>query len=464
MKINFKIWFILLLIVGLNKLSIAQTNLSISGKLNYQQTGTISIVKDCLGVFSSTIATTDADETGKFYFKFTIIKPQVIRLFNRPFYITPGDSVSTNITGGSFLYPEKLEFKGRNVDPYIYAMKYDSLKTALNYKFFEFDFKNRLLNYLDLLNANKIILLDYLNEFSLSHTLSDNFKTYALNQIIYDYYSQLLSPFITQNVPVEQVPLSYSTIIDQIKLTYDSLADKMEYVYTAINLIKYKKHKLNESDLQLINDNSTGLTKEILLTHYAKTLVYSYTSKDSAKIKELFEKIDWEVINPEIRKYFNPLKEQLNKYLTPFPTEVLLTALIDSVGLKLSFKDLIAKSKNKIIVLDFWASWCGPCKIGMPKVNNLKKIFSNSDVEFVFISIDETENEWRHGMMNTLVPGNHYWIVDKSKSALGKYLQIHFIPRYVIINKASKIEKIDAYGPELGDYGLMTQLTKLISH
>lgn len=462
LKTYLKIWFTLLLLICLNETSLAQTNVWISGKVNYEQKGTIAIYDNSFRN-SSSIASTDINQSGNFHFKLNINKPQVIRLFNKSFYITPEDSVFVNVAGGSLFSPEKLKFKGRNATPYIYAMKYDSLKTLLQYKLFEYDFKNRLINYLDILNVHKNTCLNYLNDFSKSHTLSDNFKNYALSQIVYDYYVQLLFPFTSKKHPVELVPPAYSTIIDQINLTNDSLVDRMEYASTAIQLIEFKKTKYNGSKLQLINNNTTGLTKELLLTHYAFTLINSYESKDSVITRELIEKIDLEITNPEFRTYFNALKDKFNKHLTPFPKEVMLTALIDSVGHKLTFKDFLAEYKNKIIVLDFWASWCGPCKAYMPKINKIKKNFSNSDVEFVFMSLDEKNNDWRDHLKKTKIPGNHYWIVDNFKSALAKYLQIHAIPRYVIINRSGKIENIDTIIPESGENWFTAQINKLLS-
>lgn len=464
MKTYFKIWFIVLLLGCLSESSFAQSNVWISGKLNYEQEGTIKIDNGSYTIFAFTpIANTFVNKSGYFHFKLNITKPQIVLLFNKPLYITPGDSVFANVTGGSFYFPQKLEFRGRNVNNYIYAMRYDSLKTALNYKFFEYDFKNRLIKYLDLLNANKKILLNFLNDFSKSHVLSDNFKAYALNQIIYAYYEQLLFPITQKNYPLEQVPPSYSSILDQIKLTNDSLTNRMEYEYTAINLIEYKKKSGNIIDLQSINENATGRTKELLLTHYASMLISTYESKDSLVTTKLFEKIDKEVIDPEIREYYNSLKDLLNKYLNPFPKEVLLTALVDSMGHKLTFKDLLEKSKNKIIVLDFWASWCGPCRIGMPKVNKVKQELNNPNVEFIFISLDETEKDWRVGLKMTKVPGKHYWINNNFNSALAKYLTIHPIPRYVIINRSGKLEKANAFSPYPGEYGLEAQISKLLN-
>ena len=179
--------------------------------------------------------------------------------------------------------------------------------------------------------------------------------------------------------------------------------------------------------------------------------------------KDLFNKIDGGIKNSNLRKSFNTSKGLLNKLLSPFPKDVMLTALKDSTGIELTFKDLLDKSRTKILIIDFWASWCGPCKDGMPEIYQLKKKFSNSDVELVFISLDEKESNWRSSMQQIKIPGKHYWVDENFKSALGKYLEIHNIPRYVMINRSGKLEKINASFPIPGYQGLGVQISKLLN-
>jgi hypothetical protein len=363
MKFIFKVLFILLLLTCLNISSQAQSNVWISGKLlTDQKEGSTGILNNnVLNFKPSTIITqTIVDNSGNFKFDFLIPEPMMLQIFNKTFYISPGDSIYMNVSGSRYT-PEKFTFNGRNANNYIFALKYDSLERSLQFKFPQYDFKNGLDNYLSGLNTNKTILLNFLNDFSKLNKLTDDCKANALSKIIYNYYFQLLYPLTSKKYPIEQVPSSYSALLDQIKLTDNGLVENSEYIITAKFLLRYKMLKYKVTELQVINDNFTGLTKELLLTLYASRLISNYISKDSVLTKELFDKVEAGINSPKFRKYLMPFKDQFNKYLVQLPKEVLLTTLMDSVGNKFTFKDLMEKSKNKFVVLDFWASWCSAC-------------------------------------------------------------------------------------------------------
>ena len=56
--------------------------------------------------------------------------------------------------------------------------------------------------------------------------------------------------------------------------------------------------------------------------------------------------------------------------------------------------------KSKVILLDFWASWCAPCRIENPDLVKLKKKYSSEDFEIVGVSLDRDKNAWITAIIN----------------------------------------------------------------
>ena len=111
------------------------------------------------------------------------------------------------------------------------------------------------------------------------------------------------------------------------------------------------------------------------------------------------------------------------------------------------FDDILAKYKGKVIYLDFWASWCGPCKREMPHSLNLQKYFKGQPVAFVFIDLDRKAENWLNAVKNLKITGHHYRVNSKVGSDITQRLQLKYIPRYLIINKKGVIVNDNAPRP-----------------
>ncbi|CAN0240362.1 unnamed protein product [Phaeothamnion confervicola] len=89
---------------------------------------------------------------------------------------------------------------------------------------------------------------------------------------------------------------------------------------------------------------------------------------------------------------------------------------------------------NKIVIIELWATWCGPCIKEMPKIPELRK--SNPNIEFYSISLDSTPDK----MKKFVEKHNYDWPLvyggdEKSNEELFRYLHIVAIPKYYIVNR-----------------------------
>jgi thiol-disulfide isomerase/thioredoxin len=115
----------------------------------------------------------------------------------------------------------------------------------------------------------------------------------------------------------------------------------------------------------------------------------------------------------------------------------------------LTFEEILSNQKGKIVLVDFWASWCSPCRKEMPFLKDLKSKFNENELKVIEISIDKDYSAWvRASKLESLSKEeDNYIIANWKKSSLYKNYKIKTIPRYLLFDKNGKIIDDDAPRP-----------------
>ena len=122
---------------------------------------------------------------------------------------------------------------------------------------------------------------------------------------------------------------------------------------------------------------------------------------------------------------------------TQFSELALKETLVSIKGDTLQFNQVLKKYQGKKILIDVWATWCGDCIKGMPKIGDLQKKYPN--VNYLFISIDESLEDLQKGVKKYNVKGEHYLLPSKWEGDFSKFLDLSWIPRYLAIDEQGKI-------------------------
>jgi thiol-disulfide isomerase/thioredoxin len=115
-------------------------------------------------------------------------------------------------------------------------------------------------------------------------------------------------------------------------------------------------------------------------------------------------------------------------------------------GKKVSLSDF----KGKIVYIDFWATWCGPCIAEMPHSKKLKEKFvGNDSIVFMYVSVDNEESidDWKSLVKKKGMSGVQLISRDGSEERVADRYGISFIPRFVLVDKNGKIAYLNAPPP-----------------
>ncbi|MEM6348769.1 MAG: TlpA disulfide reductase family protein [Bacteroidota bacterium] len=290
--------------------------------------------------------------------------------------------------------------------------------------------KERQLAWLEEWQANEAVPASFLAQMEdhINYGYANFLFTYPR---YYAYYQKLEE---NEEVPL---PEDYYDFLNDLKTQDDQALYSGDYRSFTTSYLNYRHQQEQAEDAEhslfALLETAKNLFEGSTLGYVQGTLIveemkYSKV-EDGLKAYPEYIKQDYaEMFLAEVRPTY-----EITLALSagnPAPSFTLMSKDGDEVSL--------ADFEGKVVYLDFWASWCGPCIAEMPYGKKLKEKLKGEDVVFVYISIDDTKEAWVQGLEDNEMEGVQLWTPGWQTEVVTSY-GVEGIPNYFLINRDGTI-------------------------
>ena len=240
---------------------------------------------------------------------------------------------------------------------------------------------------------------------------------------------------IFRELIVAQEPLQkFATTLSQEYGKPNAKMDSLNMVMNSVN------GELKNNFYQFLNRNKNSAV--------AAFVVYSSITNDKnlsiQTADTMYSILGKEALNTfygqELNKMLAKLRAIEVGYMAPDFT------LPDSSGKK---KVTLSSFRGKYVLIDFWASWCGPCKAEIPYLKQAYTKYQTKGFEIVSVSLDDKKPNWINALNQYQMPWVHISDVKGFNSVVNELYHVPAIPKTLLLDKTGKIIAKDLRGPAL---------------
>lgn len=261
-----------------------------------------------------------------------------------------------------------------------------------------------------------------------------NFLNNNKNRLDSKYYYYLKNKLVFEKKIINN---DNDLIINDTLLVLNTYRDNIERYYNE----KYSNKTVKTSNGWRIDNRAiydslatkksiNSLTYKYILYHNLKEIAKNFSSQDLEKYLIKFQKITNDSI------LINEIKSDYLLDYINLRKDIKSVHFMDINGKIISLSEVLKKNKGKLVYIDFWASWCAPCRVEIPSSKLIQKEFENKNIEFIYISIDTNKNKWlKANKDENLLPKNNYLALNYPQASFYNELKLKTIPRYILFDK-----------------------------
>ena len=453
----------------------------IAGKVNNLDEGNrdVSLYVNRPGL-NQLVVPVKADSSGHFHASFDMYTPSdvwVLYKTNFLVLVQPGDSIYVEFDGQSSQRPQILEtirFGGDGVEVNQDAAKFQYLYFS-DPIYTDWDAKSRAtknydadryLMYLDTLQQRIGALYDkFLDEVKPGKVVEIWAKTY-IEEDYYDALSFYPMEHLRSNDSLHgkwQVPDDFfDPLLKRLPIEKDMLysgyalvnfVNRFHYSYARKKIWQEEANKqyttpegytVGPTDIMdsLTVNGIIKYTPDTLLRQMVLTELFAQNLENSdVRLYEKYKHIaDQYIVEPFLKEPLNKMYIDLKQRIENpvMATDAYLKKLENTTAQQL-FDSVLTANKGKVIYLDCWATWCGPCISEMPNSKKLKEDLEGKDVVFVYLCVDSEEELWKASLAQLQIGGQHYFLSKEQSTDIRKAFDIQGIPHYFLIDQQGVI-------------------------
>ena len=234
----------------------------------------------------------------------------------------------------------------------------------------------------------------------------------------------------------------YEFVRNQSKL-YSELSQLEQFIYKETDPIKLQEMQ-NQYTLKQTQVNNNIATELISSGLEGYFVLYNFKEEQTpTDVKKVLDKMTpaetQSIYYKDHKKFYDD-----NKLLE-------IGALAPDFALPTPNGDTMRLSdlRGKYVLIDFWASWCGPCKAEFPNVKRVYNRFSESGFEILGVSLDKEESSWKSSIISLGLNWMHVSDLKYWSCAPARLYKVSSIPSTVLIDKNGYIIAKNLRGEEL---------------
>lgn len=235
--------------------------------------------------------------------------------------------------------------------------------------------------------------------------------------------------------PTNDVFRLYVTEMDKLSKEISGLQQKYQEAMSTGNTEAGDKAKI---DYQAMIDNNKVFTKNFIKEHSNSVvapfiLMQLVSQLESNDVEEMVSKFAPEIDKSEyvvkLKEYIQEQKKTAIGAVAPDFT------MNDTEGKPVA----LSSFKGKVVLVDFWASWCGPCRQENPNVVNLYKQYHGKGFEILGVSLDRGKDEWLKAIKDDNLTWTHVSDLQFWQNAAARLYGVNSIPQSYLLDKDGKI-------------------------